>query len=32
MYLIFVEDNWMVIDNFIFILGVCYDDYDVFGS
>lgn len=32
MWVLFVEDNWVLIDIFIVIFGLCYDDYNVFGS
>lgn len=32
MYLLFVEDNWGILDNMMVMVGFCYDYYDVFGS
>ncbi|RUO63944.1 outer membrane receptor for ferrienterochelin and colicins [Pseudidiomarina planktonica] len=32
MYSLFVEDNWMMTDNFTLTGGVRYDEHDTFGS
>lgn len=32
MYSLFVEDNWMITDDFTLTGGVRYDEHDVFGS
>lgn len=32
MLLVFVEDNWLLIDMLIVIIGLCYDYYNIFGS
>lgn len=32
MYSLFIEDNWMPVENFTLTGGIRYDDHDVFGS